>query len=205
MMVGARGPLLILCGLVVAVLLAVLGLELTGENLGELWRDIALPVMVLGGSFTLFVLMLLATSVVRIRNRRRRPMGRYQLVLAQADEATLEEVAAACEQLVQTLRQSLTRRISVGQPWLALESWFLPPQEAGETGTATLMLLCEPRSREPGLAALRRAYPDLTLRPGESGEPLAFVQPSFVPGHVLRVRKARSWALSLGSSGRRPE
>ena len=205
MMVGARGPLLILCGLVVAVLLAVLGLELTGENLGELWRDIALPLMVLGGSFTLFVLMLLATSVERIRNRRRRPMGRYQLVLAQADEATFEEVAAACEQLVQTLRQSLTRRVTVGQPWLALESWFLPPQEGGETGTAALMLLCEPRSHEPALAALRRAYPDLTLRPGEDGEPLEVVQPSFVPGHVLRVRKARSWALPLGSCGRRPD
>lgn len=205
MIAGARGPLLFLAGLLVAMLLMVLALQLTGESLAELWRDIAFPAMVLGGSFTLLFLLVLATSVVRIRNRRRRPLARYQLVLAQADEATFEEVAAACEQLVQALRQSLTRRLSAGQPWLALESWFLAPQGAGETGTAALMLLCEPFSREPALAALRRAYPDLTLRPAESGEPLTFVQPAFVPGHVLRVRKARSWALSLGSSGRRPE
>ena len=205
MMVGARGPLLFLTGLLVAVLLAVFALELTGENLGELWRDIALPMAFLGVCFALLVLIVLASSVVRMRNRRRRPMGRYQLVLAQADEATFEEVAAACEQLVQTLRQSFTRRVSVGQPWLALESWFLPPQGVGETGSAALMLLCEPRSREHALAALRRAYPDLTLRQGQGGEPLVIAPPTFVPGHVLRVRKARSWALPLGSSGGRSD
>ncbi|MGI8944773.1 MAG: hypothetical protein ACR2GL_00855 [Thermoleophilaceae bacterium] len=202
MMVGARGPLLFLSGLLVTVLLGILALELTGENLGELWVEIALPVTVLGASLALLALMGVGCSARRVRNRRRRPMARYQLVLAQADEATFEEVGAACEQLVQTLRQSLTRRLSAGQPWLALESWFLAPRREGETGTATLMLLCEPRTRDPALAALRRAYPDLTLRPGAHGEPFEYAAPSFVPGHVLRVRRARSWALPLGSAGR---
>jgi hypothetical protein len=204
-MVGARGPLLVFAGLLLVTLLAVLGLQLTGEDLGELWRDVALPVMVLAACFALLGLLALGYSAVRIRNRRRRPMARYQLVLSQADEATFEEVAATCEQLVQTLRESLTERLTTGQPWLALESWFLPPQRTGETGTAALMLLCEPDTREPALAALRRAYPDLSLRPDAHGEPLEFVQPSFVPGHVLRVRKARSWALPIGSAGRRGE
>jgi hypothetical protein len=204
-MVGARGPLLVFAGLLLVTLLAVLGLQLTGEDLGELWRDIALPVMVLAACLALVGLLALGCSAMRIRNRRRRPMARYQLVLSQADEATFEEVAAACEQLVQTLRQSLTERLTAGQPWLALESWFLPPQRTGETGTAALMLLCEPDTRAPALAALRRAYPDLSLRPGEDGEPLEFGQPSFLPGHVLRVQKARSWALPIGSAGRRGE
>ena len=201
MMVGARGPLLLLTGVLVASLLVVFALELTGESLGELWGEIALPATVLAVSFALLPVLALATSVGRIRNRRRRALGRYQLVLSQADEASFEEVAAACEQLVQSLRQSLTRRITNGQPWLALESWFLPPQGAGETGTSALILLCEPASRESALAALRRAYPDLTLRAGADGEPLELVQPSFVPGHVLRVRKARSWTLPIGAGG----
>ncbi len=201
MMVGARGPLLVLVGVLVACLLLVFALELAGESLSELWREIALPATVLAVGFALLPLFALATSVGRIRNRRRRALGRYQLVLSQADEASFEEVAAACEQLVQSLRQSLTRRIASGQPWLALESWFQPPQGAGETGTSALMLLCEPRSRESALAALRRAYPDLTLRAGADGDPLELPQPSFVPGHVLRVRKARSWTLPIGAGG----
>jgi hypothetical protein len=205
MIAGARGPLLVFAGLLLVTLLAVLALQLTGEDLGELWRDIALPVVVLAACLALLGLLALGCSAVRICNRRRRPMARYQLVLSQADEATFEEVAAACEQLVQTLRESLTERLTAGQPWLGLESWFLPPQGPGETGTAALMLLCEPDTREPALAALRRAYPDLSLRPGEDGEPLEFVQPSFLPGHVLRVQKARSWALPIGSAGRRGE
>ena len=201
MMVGGRGPLLLLASVLVACLLVVFALELMGENLGELWREIALPATVLAVSFALLPVLALATSVARIRNRRRRASGRYQLVLSQADEASFDEVAAACEQLVQSLRQSLTKRITTGQPWLALESWFLPPQGSGETGTSALMLLCEPCSRESALAALRRAYPDLTLRAGADGEPLEFAPPSFVPGHVLRVRKARSWTLPIGAGG----
>lgn len=205
MIVGARGPLLVLAAILVTGLLAVFALELSGESLGELWRDIALPATVLAASFALLALMALATSVGRIRNRRRRALARYQLVLSQADEASFEEAAAACEQLAQSLRQSLTRRITTGQPWLALESWFLPPRRAGETGTAALVLLCEPSGRESALAALRRAYPDLTLRVGGDNEPLEFVPPAFVPGHVLRLRKARSWALPIGSGGRAAE
>jgi hypothetical protein len=118
----------------------------------------------------------------------------------------LEEVAAACEQLVQTVRASLTERLSAGQPWLALESWFLPPQRAGETGAAALMLVCHPATRDRALAALRHAYPDLTLRPDPRAadcRPLGFVQPTFTPGHVLRVRKSRPWALPLGGAGER--
>jgi hypothetical protein len=79
-------------------------------------------------------------------------------------------------------------------------SWFTPARQRGETGTATLMLVCHPDSRDRALAALRHAYPDLTLRPdphSRDGEPLRFLHPSFAPDHVLRVRKARGWALPI--------
>lgn len=208
MMVGGRGPLLALASLLVVGLLVVFGLQATGEDLGDVWADVALPMAVLAGCFGLFWLMVMTSVGARIRNRRRRPVARCQLVLSQADEATFEEVAAACEQLVQTVRQSLTTRFIKGQPWLALESWFVPAASAGETGTAALMLLCDPGARDSALAALRRAYPDLSLRPdpaGEHGEPLEFVSPEFVPGHVLRVRKTRSWVLPIGTAGRQGE
>ena len=205
-MVGARGPLLLLAGLVVLALLAVFGLKATGEDLGELWRELTLPLIVLAACLALLPMLALASAAARLRCRRRRPLARYQLVLSQADEAPLEEVAAACEQLVQTVRASLTERLSAGQPWLALESWFLPPQRAGETGAAALMLVCHPATRDRALAALRHAYPDLSLRPdprAADGRPLGFVQPTFTPGHVLRVRKSRPWALPLGGAGER--
>jgi type VI protein secretion system component VasK len=177
-MVSARGPLLLLAGLVVLALLAVFALKATGEDLGELWQELALPLMVLAACLALLPVLALASAAARLRKRRRRPLARYQLVLSQADEAPLEEVAAACEQLVQTVRASLTERLSAGQPWLALESWFLPPQRAGETGAAALMLVCHPATRDRALAALRHAYPDLTLRPdprAADGRPLGFV------------------------------
>ncbi len=203
MMVGGRGTWVALACVVVMVLLAVFGLRASGEDLSDLWTDAAGPLAVLGGGLGIMCLGVGATTVRRIVNRRTRPMARYQLVLSQADEATFEEVAAACEQLVQTVRKSLTERFLAGQPWLALESWFVPPARAGETGTAALMVLCEPRMRESALAALRRAYPDLSLRLDRAGDqPLEFVQPTFVPGHVLRVNKTRSWALPVGTASR---
>lgn len=200
-MLSARGPLILLLSALVMVLLAVFGLKAVGEDPTELGREIALPATVLGGCVGGLALLVSASVLRRLRNRACRPMARYQLVLSQADEATVEEVAAAYEALVQAVRQSFTRRMVDGQPWLALESWFLPASGVGETGTGALMLLCPPDLRGSALAALRRAYPDLTLRPDPSrrdGRALEFAQPRFQPAHVLRVRKARSWALPLG-------
>ena len=199
-MLDLRGPLLAVTTVLVVVLLTVFGLQATGEDAGELWREIALPAAVLGACSLLLALAGAATVARRLRNRGRRPMARYQLVLSQADESTMEGVAAAYEALVQAVRVSLARRLTGGQPWVAIESWFEPSVDPGETGRATLVLLCEPGIRDSALAALRRAYPDLSLRSDpRRGEatPLELPGPCFEPGHVLRVRKARSWALPL--------
>ena len=211
-MIGVRAPLVLVATPLVLVLAAVFGLQASGEDPADLWTEIAVPAAVLGGCVLLLMVLFASTVTRRLRNRSRRPMARYELVLSQADEATLEEVAAACEALVQAARASLTRRLTAGQPWVALESWFVPAAKQGETGTATLMLLCSPAARDSALAALRRAYPDLSLRPAPArgdAEPLDLPDPSFRPSHVLRVRKARSWALPIaavrageGSNGR---
>jgi hypothetical protein len=207
-MIGGRGALVALAWLLLVALIATFGLVAMGEDLGEVWAHIRAPLAVLGGCLALIFSALGVSTAVRVRNRYARPLARYQLVLSQADEAAFEEVAAACEQLVQTVRESLTERFMEGQPWLALESWFVPPVRRGETGTAALMLLCDSRTRENAMAALRRAYPDLSLRPDPArgdGEPLEFAQPGFAPGHVLRVRKTRPWALPIGTAARQHE
>ena len=94
-MVGARGALLLVAGLVVPALLVVFALKATGEDLGDLWQELALPLTVLGACLALLPVLALASAAVRLRRRRGRPLARYQLVLSQADEAPREEVAAA--------------------------------------------------------------------------------------------------------------
>jgi hypothetical protein len=103
------------------------------------------------------------------------------------------------------LRCTLTARVRGGQPWLAIESWHVPSTRAGETGTGLLMLLCEPEMLDPALAELRRASANLTVRRDSNGAPLPYGRPRFAAGHVLRVHKARDWALPIGSAKGRPE
>ncbi len=201
---GGRLALAITATVVFFTGIAIVVLMLMGSDLGALWREIRTPLMVLAVCFALFVILVAATVGVRIRNRLRRPMARYELVLSQADEATFDEVAAALEQLVQTVREAMVQRFMAGQPWIAIESWFVAATQPGETGTTALMLLCQAHRRDSAMAALRRAYPDLTLRPDRTrsdGSPLEFVKPSFTPDHVLRVHKTRSWAHPIGAGG----
>ena len=206
-MVDGRSIALLLASVLFLALIVALGGSLGGGEDGGLWQEIAVPLVVLGGACGLITLLVVGMSLGRIRNRARRELARFQLVLSQADEAGSEEVAAAYEQLIQGVRQTLGERVTHGQPWVAIESWFKPAERTGETGTAALMLLCEPRSLPGVLGALRHAYPDLAVRaePGsDDGRPLRFVQPAFEPAHVLRVRKARGWALPLGGTGGGP-
>ena len=201
-------PLAVLISCVLLLALLVLGSGMmTGlDGLREMWREIRVYVIA-GAVMTLLATVIVAAMVVgRLRARTRRDMARYELVLGQADEATHDEVAAAAEALVQALRSTLVERIAGGQPWLAIESWHVPPTTAGETGNALLMVLCEPTTLDPALAALRRAYPNLTVRCSlQTGEALRYDAPRFEPAHVLRVRKARDWVLPVGRATGSPD
>lgn len=189
-----------LVGLLLALVLMVVAAGTLTGGMGELWAEIRTPVLVLSAILAAGVVSAVMMIAARVRGRGAREMVRYQLVLAQADEATHEEIAQACDALVQMLRCTLVSRVCGGQPWLAIESWHVPPATAGETGTALLMILCEPQTLDPAIAALRRAYPNLTVRHDrETGAPAPYVSPRFSPEHVLRVRKARDWALPIGA------
>jgi len=201
-------PLAVLigCVLFLAVLVVGSGMMTGLDGLFEMWREIRVYVLAGGVIAVLALASLVAMVVARLRARKQRDMARYELVLGQADEATHDEVAAAAEALVQALRSTFVERVAGGQPWLAIESWHVPPTTAGETGNALLMMLCEPAMLDPALAALRRAYPNLTVRCNrETGEPLRYDAPRFEPAHVLRVRKARDWALPVGGSSGSPD
>ncbi len=201
-------PLTILIGSVLFLALLVVGSGLmTGtDGLREMWHEIRVYLLVAGVIALIAIGAVIAMVAARLRARKRRDVARYELVLGQADEATHDEVAAAAEALVQALRSTLVERVAGGQPWLAIESWHVPPTTAGETGNALLMILCEPVMLDPALAALRRAYPNLTVRCDlETGEPVRYDAPRFEPSHVLRVRKARDWVLPVGGSTGSPD
>ena len=190
--------------IMVALLVLVTGM-LTGA-MGELWDDVRTPLLVLGAMVSAVPLSVALMASTRTRARRTRQLTRYQLVLAQSDEATHGEVAAACEHLVQLLRVTLTERVRTGQPWLAIESWHVPSSCAGETGSAMLMLLCEPSLLDPALAALRRAFPNLTVRQDATGATARrYDGLRFAAEHVLRVHKARDWVLPIGGATSHPE
>ncbi|CAB4905704.1 unannotated protein [freshwater metagenome] len=166
----------------------------------DLWDDIAIYVYLLGGVTGFFGALWIFSSFVRWRNRKRRTYTRYQLVLSQSDEATVETVAAAYETLVQTIRVSTLSRMSTGQPYVAFESWFTPSRDGGETGMVRLMLVCEDHTLRGVMGALRQAYPDLTVRPHSSADPsvpLRITAVNFNPGHVLRVNKSRTYTAPL--------
>ncbi|MDQ3678216.1 MAG: hypothetical protein M3401_15705 [Actinomycetota bacterium] len=193
--------ILIGCALFLTALVFGAGMMTGTDGLREMWAEIR-PYAIAAAAIALLSLAAVVAMVVtRLRARKRREMARYQLVLGQADEATHDEVAAAAEALVQALRSTLVERVAGGQPWLAIESWHVAPSTPGETGNALLMVLCEPVTLEPALAALRRAYPNLTVRcDPETGEPRRYDAPRFEAAHVLRVRKARDWVLPVGAS-----
>jgi len=167
-----------LVGLLLALVLMVVAAGSLTGGMGELWAEIRTPVLVLSAILAAAVVSAVMMIAARVRGRGAREMVRYQLVLAQADEATHEEIAQACDALVQMLRCTLVSRVCGGQ----------------------LMILCEPQTLDPAIAALRRAYPNLTVRHDrETGAPAPYVSPRFSPEHVLRVRKARDWALPIGA------
>lgn len=191
---------LVLFAIVAVVVLALTYAGMDPKGAHELWNSIGVYVYMLGGVTAFFGGFWIFSSLMRWRNRHTRTYTRFQLVLSQSDEATVETVASAYEALVQTLRVSTLSRMTTGQPYAAIESWFTPSRDGGETGIVRLMLICEEHSLRAIMAALRQAYPDLTVRPASADDPsvpLRITAVNFDPGHVLRVNKQRAYTYPL--------
>ena len=190
------------------LLLALFGLAVitiaTGMSTGgmaEFWPELRVPVLLFAALLVASLLLLLYMSVMRIRGRDQRDIMRYQLLLPQSDEATREELSAATDAVVQTVRATFFSRMFSGQPWMAIETWHIPPTTDGETGKSLLFLLCERGTRDGVMSALRRVSPNLAFGISRSGDgaPVAYDPPKFAPQHVLRVRKSREWILPIAA------
>jgi hypothetical protein len=197
------GIILAFCALLIGALAMVIAQALGAKAPGSAITNIERSAAMFGAIGLVPCAAVLVAVGNRIRQRRVRRVERYQLAISQADEASVEDVATAYEQLVQIVRTTRLRRLYAGQPWLAIESWFVPPRNKGETGVATLMLVCSPEVRESAMAALRHAYPDLAIVGSgidNNVEALPGLPDGFIPHHVMRVRKVRSWALPVGTT-----
>jgi len=190
------------------LLLALFGLAVitiaTGMSTGgmaEFWPELRVPVLLLAALLVSSLLLLIYMAVMRLRGRDRRDIMRYQLLLPQSDEATREELSAATDAVVQTVRATFFSRMFSGQPWMAIETWHIPPTTDGETGKNLLFLLCERGTRDGVMSALRRVSPNLALGISRTGDgaPMAYDPPKFAPQHVLRVRKSREWILPIAA------
>jgi hypothetical protein len=189
-------PLGILLGSLLGLLLMVVLTGMLTNDLAGTWRDVRQPLLLLAALLGGLAFGVGVMSVMRIRARAARDLGRYEILLAQADEATGDEVWRTCDTLVKTVRTTLLSRIFSGQPWIAFEIWHDPPRQPGETGQSTLMLLCEPMMVGRVIGTLRRISPNMSVR-HQGGQPRRYGAPNFTPDHVLRVHKAREWQLPI--------
>ena len=189
--IGAVGGLLAFMLLLVALTGTV-----TGDMAGT-WREVRGSVYALLAIVAAIALVGAGMSVLRIRARAARELWRYEILLAQADEAPHEEVWQACDTLVKTVRTTLVSRLCSGQPWIAFELWHDPPRQRGETGHSKLLLLCEQMMVGRVIGTLRRISPNISVRTGHDGSPRRYAPPHFAPEHVLRVSKDREWELPI--------
>jgi hypothetical protein len=181
---------------VVALVLMVLLTGLLTDDVAGTWQAVFAP---LGLIFAMCFCALFSVGVMsamRIRARARRDLTRYEILLPQGDEAPAHEVWAMCDALVKTVRATLVARLFTGQPWVAFEFWHDPPRSAGETGEATMMLLCEPQTVGRVIATMRRIAPNIAVR-HEHGAPKRFDELHFMPDHVLRVAKSLEFLLPI--------
>lgn len=185
-------PIGILLGGLLAFLIMVVLTGMLTNDLAGTWRDVRQPMLIILAMFGCAAVAVGTMSVMRLRARSTRDITRYEIVLAQADEAPRSDIDETSDTLVKTMRTSLVARLFTGQPWFAFELWHAPPIESGETGETTIMLLCEATAVGPVLAVLRRISPNLSVRE-EHGQPRRFDDLQFYPDHVLRVAKTRPY------------
>jgi hypothetical protein len=147
------------------------------------------------GAAILFSLLGCALIVRRrFANRRRRHYERYPLYLSMHDEAKPKDLDDMIEAIANAIRPPLPRRWREGQPFVALE---LIHHQADAGMEWMLCLLCE-REVAPTLEGIiAQAYPDVWLGRRFDEQQTGAGPELPVPGHVLRLRKRRSYLYAL--------
>jgi hypothetical protein len=138
---------------------------------------------------------LTATVRRRLENRLTREYGLFEVRLSLHDEAREQDVIDMVEALLGAVREFPEERGRQGQPFVALEAHYGPGTD-GELEWV-LCLRCE-RSLVAALdGILSAAYPDVRVGYRFAGPPREIGGRISRPGHVLRLRKQRSFVFPL--------
>jgi hypothetical protein len=136
-----------------------------------------------------------ATVRRRLENRLTREYGLFEVRLSLHDEAREQDVTDMVEALLGAAREFPEERSRQGQPFVAFEAHY-GPGESGELEWV-LCLRCE-RSLAAALdGILSSAYPDVRVGYRFAGPPREIGGSITRPGHVLRLRKQRSFVFPL--------
>ena len=135
----------------------------------------------------------------RLRHRVTREYGLYELKLSMHDQADEQDLVAMVEALANAARELPQRRVHNGQPFIALEAHY----SSGLAGQMqwTLCVRCERDLAATVDAIISAAYPDVRLGYEFIGPPREIDARIALPGHVLRLRKERSFVYPITDDG----
>ena len=137
-----------------------------------------------------------ALTTRRIRRRKRRDYGLYEVHLTLHDQARTGDLDDMVEALANVVREFPEVRARHGQPYLAFELHYGPGKGGMEW---TLAVRCEQRIARAVDGVLAGTYLDLRLGHEFGGTPTPLAATLREPGYVLRYRKARSFVYAISS------
>ncbi|HEY3830164.1 MAG TPA: hypothetical protein VGL57_13305 [Solirubrobacteraceae bacterium] len=131
----------------------------------------------------------------RLENRLTREYGVFEVRLSMHDQAREQEVTDMVEALLGAVREFPEQRSSQGQPFVCFEAHY-GPGEGGELEWV-LCLRCERQLAAALDGIISAAYPDVRVGYRFAGPPREIGGRIPRPGHVLRLRKQRSFVFPL--------
>ena len=151
-----------------------------------------------GAGVLLIAVLLGVLSVRRVRMRRRRRYGLYELHLSPHDEAKAQDLEDLVESIANIVRAWPTDRARNGQPYVAVELIYDTTSTPGASELEwSINVRCQPEAAPALDAAISATYPDVRLGRRHAEHPVPRSGELRTPGHVLRFRKERSFIYPL--------
>jgi hypothetical protein len=129
--------------------------------------------------------------------RTRRAYALYELHLSPHDEAKAQDLEDMVESIANIVRAWPSDRARDGQPYVAIEVICGAAASGMEW---SINVRCQPQAAAALDAAISAAYPDVRLGREHATQPAPRRGELRRPGHVLRVRKERSFVYPLVAS-----
>jgi hypothetical protein len=136
----------------------------------------------------------------RVRMRKRRRYGLYELHLSPHDEAKAQDLEDMVESIANIVRAWPADRVRNGQPYVAVELVYGTPNSGKGELEWSINVRCQPEAAPAIDAAISATYPDVRLGRRHAEHPVPRPGTLRTPGHVLRFRKERSFIYPLIAS-----